>query len=54
MHAFLVNPSFHSTYCSPDPVPYVLIFSAISLAGVVITINTIMQYHGTIHASKSL
>ena len=55
MHAFLANPSFHSTYRSPDPAPYVLIYGAIGLAGVVITtINTVVQYHGAIRASKSL
>ena len=55
MHAFLVNPNFHNTYRSPDPLPYVLIYAAIGLAGVVITtINTVVQYHGAIRASKLL
>ena len=55
MHTFLVNPNLHSTYRSPDPLPYILIYAAIGLAGVVITtINTVVQYHSAICASKLL
>jgi len=61
MHAFLVNPNIFSTYrltlppAYRDPLPYVLIYAAIGLAGVVITtINTVVQYHGAIRASKLL
>lgn len=61
MHALLVNPNVLGIGHSPlpsvyrDALPYVLIYAAIGLAGVVITtINTVVQYHGAIRASKSL
>ena len=61
LHALLVNPNVLGTDPSPlsfvyrDALPYVLVYAAIGLAGVVITtINTIVQYHGAIRASKSL
>jgi len=56
-----VNPNILSTdlplrtSVDRDALPYVLIYAAIGLAGVVITtINTVVQYHGAIRASKSL
>jgi len=61
IHALLVNPKLLDTesFTFPSvyhrPLFYVLIYAAIGLAGVVITtINTVVQYHGAIRASKSL
>ena len=61
MHTLLVNPDLPdiSTSALPSvdrhPLFYVLVYTAIGLGGVVITtINTVVQYHGAIHASRLL
>jgi len=61
MHALLVNPDLPEIDTSTlpsiyrHPLFYVLVYAAIGLGGVVITtINTVVQYHGAIRASRSL
>lgn len=61
IHALLVNPGLPDVDSSTlpsvyhHPLFYVLVYAAIGLGGVVITtINTVVQYHGAIRASRSL
>jgi ABC-type multidrug transport system fused ATPase/permease subunit len=55
MHALLLTDYSTPPSDYRESLFYVLVYAAIGLGGVVITtINTVVQYHGAIRASRSL